>query len=58
MLGETRVLPLGLGTSRGAAVLLRHAVGAGWPHAGGFILLAGVVLLLVVSVSLTARDRR
>lgn len=58
LLGETWVLPLGL-----AAVILaaglgaREAFPAAWTHAGGFLLLAGVVAVLVASVDRTARRR-
>lgn len=58
VLGETWVLPLGLGAVLVAALLMRAALGDRWDHAGGFVMLGGVLLLLVVSVSLTARDRR
>ena len=58
VLGETWTLPLGL-----AAVVLLSALAvrpllghAAWRHAGGFVLLAGVAVVLIVSVARSSRS--
>jgi hypothetical protein len=58
VLGETWVLPLGVAAVLAGAVLLRSVVPGAWERFGGFALLAGVALVLVVSVSRSARPRR
>jgi hypothetical protein len=46
--GETYVLPIGVALVLLGGLLLR---GAGrWEHAGGFVLLAGVIVVLSVSL--------
>jgi hypothetical protein len=51
LLGETWVLPLGLALLLAAALILRPVLGDAWRHAGGFIVLAGAVAALLVSVA-------
>src|SRR3954447_2632859 len=55
--GETWLLPLGVAAIFGASLLARRALGDHWHQIGGFVLLAGVCLLLVVSVSRSAKPR-
>jgi hypothetical protein len=58
LLGETWLLPLGIATVIAAAELLIRPVAAGaWDHVGGFVLLAGVLLVLLASVARGARRR-
>ena len=57
LLGETLLLPAGLAIALGAAVLIRALSGASWADVGGFILLAGVAVVLLASVARTARRR-
>jgi hypothetical protein len=48
LFGETRALPAGVGVVLLAGLLLK---GAGWWHdAGGFVLLAGVIVVLSASL--------
>jgi hypothetical protein len=59
VLGETWLLPAGLtAVVAAAALLVRPLLSNGWHHFGGFVLLAGVAIVLVLSVSLSARARR
>jgi hypothetical protein len=51
LLGETWMLPLGLAALVLLAFVLRDVLGDAWRHAGGFILLAGVVGLLLAGVA-------
>jgi hypothetical protein len=48
LFGETRVLPVGVALVLVAGLVLRN--GGWWEHAGGFVLLAGVVAALSVSL--------
>jgi hypothetical protein len=58
ILGETWTLPLGVAAVLLAAVLVvRPLLHDTWRHAGGFLLLAGVAAVLVVSVSRSAGGR-
>lgn len=57
VLGETWLLPLGLVGVVAASVVLRTALGDAWSAAGGLVLLAGVIGILVLSVSTSARPR-
>jgi membrane protein implicated in regulation of membrane protease activity len=58
LLGETWLLPLGVAAVVAATGLLMRTSAAGpWVHLGGFVLLAGVVIVLLTSVSRTARRR-
>ena len=52
--GETWLLPIGIALTLGGAGLLRRALGAHWPSAGGFVLLTAIGALMVVSVRRTA----
>ena len=50
LLGETWVLPAGLAVVVASTVLVvRPALESAWRHAGGFVLLAGVAAVLVLS---------
>jgi hypothetical protein len=58
VLGETWLLPLGVAAVILAADLVaRQLFPDAWTHAGGFLLLAGVLAVLVASVARTARRR-
>lgn len=52
--GETWVLPIGVALALGGAELLRRALGGEWHSVGGFVLLAAIGALVVVSVRRTA----
>ena len=53
VLGETWTLPLGVFLTLGAGLVLDAVAGNGalWRHAGGFLLLACVLLALAVSLA-------
>lgn len=53
ILGETWALPLGVAGVLVASALLRRVAPNAWHDAGGFLLLAGVIVVLVVSLSRT-----
>jgi hypothetical protein len=55
ILGETLVLPAGVVATLVVAVALRHVAGDAWHRWGGFVLLAGAVTVLLVSVARGAR---
>jgi hypothetical protein len=55
VLGETWTLPIGVGLAVGVAALLESVGGEWWHEAGGFVLLALVLLALLVAVG---RPRR
>jgi hypothetical protein len=58
ILGETWILPVGLAITLAAGgLLLRPAANSDWPHLGGFLLLAGVLVVLLASVNRSARRR-
>jgi hypothetical protein len=59
VLGETWLLPLGTAAVVAiAGLVVRPVLGrAAWEGAGGFLLLAGVVLVLLASVARSARAR-
>jgi hypothetical protein len=59
VLGETWTLPLGVAVVLAAGLVLDAAFGAErwWHHAGGFLLLAGVLLALSFSLPRRSRDR-
>jgi hypothetical protein len=58
ILGETWTLPIGMATVVFVAALVaRPLMGDTWRDAGGFLLLAGVVAVLVASVSRSAGRR-
>jgi hypothetical protein len=50
LLGETRVLPIGVGLVLGAALVLHAVAGEWWDDAGGYLLLVGVVAALSASL--------
>ncbi len=59
ILGETWLLPLGItAVAVAAALVVRPLFGDAWDRGGGFVLLAGVAVVLALSVSLSARGRR
>ena len=59
VLGETWLLPLGVAAVvLASALVVRPLLGDAWEHAGGFVLLAGIVVVLVVSVAASARPGR
>jgi hypothetical protein len=58
VLGETWVLPLGIAAVLAlGGLVLRPLAPALWHDAGGFVLLAGVLSVLVFSVARTATRR-
>jgi hypothetical protein len=59
ILGETWTLPLGVAaTLLLAGLVVKPLLGDAWRHAGGFILLAGILVVLVASVAASAGRRR
>lgn len=57
--GETWLLPLGIAVVIGCGALLVRPLTAGaWDRLGGFLLLAGVLVLQVTSVARGARRPR
>lgn len=60
ILGETWTLPIGIATVvLAAALVVRPLLDDGtWRHAGGFVLLAGVGGVLLLSVATSAGRRR
>jgi hypothetical protein len=50
LLGETRVLPAGVALVLAGGLVLRAADAGWWDHAGGFVLLAGVVAVLAAAL--------
>jgi len=50
VLGETWTLPIGVALAVGSAALLEQVGGEWWGEAGGFVLLALVLLALLVAV--------
>ena len=59
VLGETWLLPLGVAVIvLAGALAIRPLLGGAWEHAGGFVLLAGIATVLIVSVAVSARPRR
>jgi hypothetical protein len=58
LFGETWLLPAGIAVVIATAqLLLRPAMATAWPPIGGFLLLAGVLLVLVASVARAGRRR-
>jgi hypothetical protein len=55
--GETVVLPVGVGLVLAAGLVLREVGGDVWEDAGGFILLALVVVVLTVALAPAHRRR-
>jgi hypothetical protein len=59
VLGETWVLPLGVAALVVlGGLVLRPVLGDAWDRAGGFVLLAGVLAVLVAGVALSGRPPR
>jgi hypothetical protein len=57
LFGETWLLPLGLAAALAATVLVRRLLGDEWHDVGGFVLLAGVGGVFLLSVAVSARPR-
>lgn len=55
--GETWLLPVGLALVLAAALLVRRLASDEWSRYGGFVLLAGVIVVVLVSVGRSARTR-
>jgi len=53
VLGETWTLPLGVAIVLAAGALTRHYAPGAWHDAGGFLLLAGVVVVLIAALART-----
>ena len=51
LFGETLLLPLGVATTIAGAVLLRDTWSQHWRELGGFLMLAAVIVLVLLSVS-------
>jgi membrane protein implicated in regulation of membrane protease activity len=49
MLGETRLLPVGVAVLLAVALAADALAGSWWVDTGGFVLLVGVVVLLVAA---------
>jgi hypothetical protein len=59
VLGETWLLPLGVAAVvLGGALIVRPLLSGAWEHAGGFVILAGIAVVLLVSVAASARPGR
>ena len=58
VLGETWVLPVGIAAVLVAGAVLKAAAPDAWKEAGGAILAAGVLAVLLASVLVSARGRR
>jgi hypothetical protein len=57
LVGETWLLPAGLLAAFAVAVVARRVLDHHWAHTGGFILLAGVGVVLLATVARTSRRR-
>jgi hypothetical protein len=57
LLGETWLLPAGIAAVFTAAALVRAVFHASWAHMGGFVLLAGILIVLLASVARDARGQ-
>ena len=57
LVGETWLLPVGLLAAFTIALVARSALDRHWAHIGGFILLAGVGTVLLVTVARTSQRR-
>jgi hypothetical protein len=55
LFGETWLLPIGIALVTSAALLIRRLDRHLWTDAGGFLVLAGVVAVLLTCVFRTAR---
>jgi hypothetical protein len=58
VLGETWILPAGVAAVLAAGAVLKAAAPDVWADAGGAILAAGVLAVLLASVVVSARGRR
>jgi membrane protein implicated in regulation of membrane protease activity len=57
LFGETWLLPIGIAIVIAAALFIRAPDPELWAHAGGFILLLGVIAVLLTCVRRTARRK-
>jgi hypothetical protein len=57
LVGETWLLPAGLLAAFAVALVARQALDGHWARVGGFVLLAGVATVLLVTVAHTSRRR-
>ena len=57
ILGETWLMPAGVALAVAVALLARHLLGVHWHAIGGFVLLAGVVAVTLVSAAATTPSR-
>jgi membrane protein implicated in regulation of membrane protease activity len=57
LFGETWLLPIGLLAAFAISLLARRALDQHWARVGGFVLLAGVAVVLLAAVARTARRR-
>lgn len=57
ILGETWLLPLGVGLVVGACAVAGSLLDDAWQRYGGFALLCAIAILLSVSVAFSARRR-
>jgi hypothetical protein len=56
VLGETWLLPAGVAAvTATTGLVVRPLAGHAWAHAGGFVLLAGILAVLLASVARGAR---
>jgi hypothetical protein len=55
LLGETWILPIGIAVTLAGGAVLRALAGDIWEHAGGFAMLAGVLVALAASVEISVR---
>jgi multisubunit Na+/H+ antiporter MnhB subunit len=57
LFGETLLLPVGLAVVVGGSVAARSLAREAWADYGAFAVLGGVVVVLMLSVAVTARPR-
>jgi len=55
LLGETWILPVGVAVTVAGGAALRALAGDIWQHAGGLVMLAGVLVVLALSVESSVR---
>ena len=55
LLGETWILPIGIAVTLAGGAVLQALAGHIWEHAGGFAMLAGVLVALAASVEISLR---
>ena len=57
LFGDTWLLPVGLLAAVAVSLLARRGLDEHWARVGGFVLLAGVTVVLIAAVARTARRR-